>query len=72
MLICLKFGWETVSMPFPVHIKWFWAFLSFGYIMWSFWDLWKVDIVTEPPEENQNTTELRENELLTATKSKNE
>ena len=62
-------------MPFPVHIKWFWFFLSIGYIMWSFWDLWKVDIVTELPEENQNTTESSFSEAASprnAAKSKNE
>ena len=37
-------------MPFPAHIKIFWMVVLSGYLLWSFWPLWKVDITLEEPE----------------------
>jgi len=49
-MICIKFGWDTITMPFPAHIKIFWMVVLSGYLLWSFWPLWKVDITLEEPE----------------------
>jgi phosphatidylserine synthase 2 len=48
-MICCKFGWETVMMPFPAHVKIFWSIMLSGYVLWSFWPLWRVKIDTEKP-----------------------
>lgn len=50
-MICIKFGWETVSLPFPTHVKVFWFVALSVYLIWSFWPLWKVDITSEKPED---------------------
>ena len=36
MLVC-KFGWDTLSKPFPPHIKWFWMSVLILYILWTLW-----------------------------------
>jgi len=51
-MICCKFGWETVMMPFPVHVKIFWSIVLSGYVLWSFWPLWRVKIDTEKPADS--------------------
>jgi len=57
-MICIKFGWETIMLPFPTHVKLFWMIAVSGYIVWSFWPLWGVKIdsqkpVTTPREEKR-------------------
>jgi len=59
-MICVKFGWDTITTPFPQHIKIFWVLVLSMYIIWSFWPLWKVDITLEKPEEE--TTEKDKDE----------
>lgn len=56
-LICVKFGWETITLPFPFEIKVFWTVILLAYIIWSFWPLWKVDISREPPSEEEKSKE---------------
>ena len=61
-MICVKFGWETITLPFPGHIKLFWFVILSIYLLWSFWPLWKVDITTEKPTEESDSLQDRDSE----------
>jgi hypothetical protein len=40
VLICFKFGWDVVTLPFPQHIIIFWvAFVIFLFV-WTVWHFW--------------------------------
>ncbi|XP_068717392.1 phosphatidylserine synthase 2-like [Montipora capricornis] len=40
VLICVKFGWETLTIPLPFHVAFFWS-ISFGvYLVWTVWNFW--------------------------------
>ena len=40
VLICVKFGWETLTIPLPFHVAVFWS-ISFGvYLVWTVWNFW--------------------------------
>lgn len=40
ILICVKFGWDTLSIPFPFHVSAFWILFVSIWLMWTVWNFW--------------------------------
>nr|XP_027237715.1 phosphatidylserine synthase 2-like [Penaeus vannamei] len=38
LLICIKFGWETVTIPFPSHVVTLWIAIFMMLILWTVWN----------------------------------
>ena len=36
-LIVLKFDWETVTQPFPLHVTLFWLLFTICLVTWTIW-----------------------------------
>jgi phosphatidylserine synthase 2 len=37
VLIVLKFDWETVTRPFPMHVTIFWIVFASSLVGWTIW-----------------------------------
>jgi len=40
VLICVKFGWETLSLPLPFHVAAFWSLFFGTWLVWTVWNFW--------------------------------
>ena len=40
ILICVKFGWDTLSIPFPFHVSAFWILFVSIWFIWTVWNFW--------------------------------
>ena len=40
VLICVKFGWETITIPFPTHVTVFWLLFLGSWTAWTVWQFW--------------------------------
>lgn len=40
VLICIKFGWETISIPLPMHVAAFWILFFGTWTLWTVWNFW--------------------------------
>lgn len=46
-LICLKFGWNIVTLPPPPHMTYFWMAFAWCWVAWTVWYFWPRSIHTE-------------------------
>jgi phosphatidylserine synthase 2 len=40
VLITLKFDWETVTRPFPLHVSIFWVVFIIALVGWTIWNFY--------------------------------
>lgn len=77
VLVVVKFGWETITIPIPAHIAYFWitGFLGLvGYTVWKFWikrDV-KNDVAMESREKkSEDISEVADKESVTKLRANN-
>ncbi|XP_018010579.1 phosphatidylserine synthase 2 [Hyalella azteca] len=65
LLIVLKFGWETVTIPFPRHIVSLWLGILVLLVLWTLWNFYidphtfKVDSSMSEDSRRQHWTQVR-------------
>ena len=53
VLICIKFGWDTITKPLPYFVKWWWLAFGFGLLAYTFvkFVIFKPTKLKEPEKE---------------------
>ncbi|KAK3703282.1 hypothetical protein QZH41_019309 [Actinostola sp. cb2023] len=47
VLICLKFGWDIITIPFPAHVIYFWIVFVICWLSWTIWHFWPKKVHQE-------------------------